>query len=61
LPPPAPSLADAEPLYGAVDRDGQYHALAQRELRELNASGCGIIIAYPTLAEVYTLTLYSGE
>jgi predicted nucleic acid-binding protein len=51
-------LADTGPLYAAIDRDDQYHSRARDELRELNESGTGVIIAYPILAEVYTLTLY---
>lgn len=51
-------LADAGPLYAAVDPDDQYHARARAELRALNREGIGVAVAYSTLAETYTLVLY---
>lgn len=51
-------LADAGPLYAAVDPDDQYHAQALRELDTLNREGVGVAVAYPTFAEAYTLVLY---
>ena len=50
-------LADTGPLYAAVDPDDQYHARAQRELTTLTEQRCGVILAYPTLLEAYTLIL----
>lgn len=51
-------LADAGPLYAAVDPDDQYHARAQAELRTLNRQRVGVAVAYSTLAETYTLVLH---
>lgn len=51
-------LADAGPLYAAVDPDDQYHGRARRELEALNHQEIAVAVAYPTLAEVYTLVLH---
>lgn len=51
-------LADAGPLYAAVDPDDQYHGRARRELEVLNREGLGVAVAYSTLAEAYTLVLH---
>ena len=51
-------LADAGPLYAAVDPDDQYHRRARRELAALNDRQVGVAVAYPTFAETYTLVLY---
>lgn len=51
-------LADTGPLYAAVDPDDQYHARARRELVALSRDSVGVAVAYPTLAEAYTLVLY---
>ena len=50
-------LADAGPLYAALDPDDQYHEQAREELALLNRLGVGIAVAYSTLAEAYTLVL----
>jgi predicted nucleic acid-binding protein len=50
-------LADAGPLYAAVDPDDQYHDRARQELAALNQQGIGVAIAYSTVAETYTLVL----
>jgi len=60
-------LADTGPLYALADRSDQYHRRAVAELRELTEEGRVVAIAYPTLAECYTLILrrlgraYSGS
>lgn len=50
-------LADAGPLYAAVDPDDQYHERARRETEVLNRQGIGVAVSYPTFAEAYTLVL----
>ena len=51
-------LADAGPLYEAVDPDDQYHARARGELDELNQRRIGLPVLYPSFAEAYTLVLH---
>jgi predicted nucleic acid-binding protein len=51
-------LADTGPLYAAVDPDDAHHRRAQRELKRLDREGWGVVVAYPTLLETYTLVLY---
>jgi len=48
-------LADAGPLYAALDPDDQFHAQARGELAVLNRLGIGVAVAYSTFAETYTL------
>ena len=48
-------LADAGPLYAALDPDDQFHERARGELALLNRLGLGVAVAYSTLAETYTL------
>jgi len=50
-------LADTGPLYAAVDPDDQYHLQAHEEMDRLEAAGLGVVIAYPTLLEAYTLVM----
>ncbi len=50
-------LADAGPLYAAADPDDAHHHRAQRELKRLARDKREVFVAYPTLAEAYTLVL----
>jgi predicted nucleic acid-binding protein len=50
-------LADAGPLYAAADPDDAHHDRAQRELKRLARDKHEVLLAYPTLAEAYTLVL----
>jgi predicted nucleic acid-binding protein len=51
-------LADAGPLYAAVDEADQHHREARQQLQKLDAERCDVVIAYPTLLEAYSLVLY---
>jgi predicted nucleic acid-binding protein len=51
-------LADTGPLYALADPSDQYHERAHNELARLQAQGCFVAVAYPTLAEAYTLVLH---
>lgn len=51
-------LADAGPLYAAVDPDDSRHQRAVRELEELARRHSEIVIAFSTLLETYSLVLY---
>jgi predicted nucleic acid-binding protein len=51
-------LADTGPLYAAADPDDAHHARARRELSLLGRDRWEVMVAYPTLAEAYTLVLY---
>ena len=51
-------LADTGPLYAAADPDDAYHQRARRELKRIARDKREVIVAYPTLAEAYTLVLY---
>jgi len=51
-------LADTGPLYAATDPDDAYHQRARRELKRIARDKREVIVAYPTLAEAYTLVLY---
>jgi predicted nucleic acid-binding protein len=44
-------LADAGPLYAAVDRDDAHHRRAQSELKRLAREKKEVLVAYPTLFE----------
>jgi predicted nucleic acid-binding protein len=52
-----PVLSDTGPLYALADPSDQYHRRAVRELQLLAKEGRPVAIAYPTLAECYTLVL----
>ena len=51
-------LADTGPLYAAADKDDSYHRKAHAELKRLAREGYGVVVAYPTLCETYTLVLH---
>ena len=51
-------LADTGPLYAALDPDDDNHERAQEDIERLNLEKLGVIVAYPTLCESYTLILY---
>jgi predicted nucleic acid-binding protein len=52
-----PILADTGPLYALADPSDQYHIRARQELARLEAEGYFVAVAYPTIAESYTLVL----
>lgn len=51
-------LADAGPLYAIADESDALHERATQELRHLELDACGVLVAYPTLLETYSLVLY---
>jgi predicted nucleic acid-binding protein len=51
-------LADTGPLYAAADPHDMYHSRARRELKTLERDKWEVLLAYPTLAEAYTLVLH---
>lgn len=51
-------LADAGPLYAAVDEGDAHHLDARRDLQKLERERRSVVIAYPILLEAYTLVLY---
>jgi predicted nucleic acid-binding protein len=50
-------LADAGPLYAAVDEADERHERAARELSELDLERRAIIVSYPTLLKAHKLVL----
>jgi predicted nucleic acid-binding protein len=50
-------LADTGPLYALADPSDQYHLRAQTQLDRILATKRFLAVAYPTLAESYTLVL----
>ena len=50
-------LADAGPLYAAVDPSDKHHARALRQLEELGRDRRDVIVPFSTMAETYTLLL----
>jgi predicted nucleic acid-binding protein len=52
-------LADAGPLYAAVDPQDAHHRRAIGELRTLISERRDILITFPTLLETYSLVLFS--
>jgi predicted nucleic acid-binding protein len=52
-------LADAGPLYAALDPHDAHHRRATEELRELVSERRDILITFPTLLETYSLVLFS--
>lgn len=51
-------LADANPLYAAVDEADERHERASDDLQRLEREKRLIIVAYPTLLEAHTLVLF---
>jgi predicted nucleic acid-binding protein len=51
-------LADAGPLFAAVDEGDEHHHDARRELETLEQQQRAVIIPYPILLEAYSLVLY---
>ncbi len=51
-------LADAGPLYAAVDPEDAHHKRAVREMRRLDQQGREIVVVYSTLLEAYSLVLF---
>jgi predicted nucleic acid-binding protein len=51
-------LADAGPLYAAVDEADEHHLDARRELDRLEKDRRSVLIAYPILLEAHQLVLY---
>jgi predicted nucleic acid-binding protein len=50
-------LADAGPLYAAVDPSDLLHQQALRELQRLSDDHCDVIVSFSTLLEVHSLVL----
>ncbi|MGO8796657.1 MAG: type II toxin-antitoxin system VapC family toxin [Candidatus Sulfotelmatobacter sp.] len=50
-------LADAGPLYAAVDPSDMHHRRARQELQGLSDNGCAVIVSFSTLLEVHSLVL----
>ncbi len=51
-------LADAGPLYAAVDEADEHHREARQQLQTLDAERRNVVVAYPILLEGYSLVLY---
>jgi predicted nucleic acid-binding protein len=51
-------LADAGPLYAAVDPQDARHHRATEELRKLASERRDVLITFPTLLETYSLVLF---
>jgi predicted nucleic acid-binding protein len=51
-------LADAGPLYAAVDPDDGYHRQSHQQLARLTRDKREVLVAWPTLLEAYTLVLH---
>jgi predicted nucleic acid-binding protein len=51
-------LADAGPLFAAVDEADEHHLDARRQLETLDREKRTVIIAYPIILEAYSLVLY---
>ncbi|MGA7217090.1 MAG: PIN domain-containing protein [Candidatus Sulfotelmatobacter sp.] len=50
-------LADAGPLYAAVDPSDLHHQQALGELERLSQNHCNVIVSFSTLLEVHSLVL----
>jgi predicted nucleic acid-binding protein len=51
-------LADAGPLFAAVDEADEHHLDARQQLEKLDQERRTVVIAYPILLEAYSLVLY---
>jgi predicted nucleic acid-binding protein len=51
-------LADTSPLYSALDPSDDDHDREREDMERLNAEGIGIMVAYTTLCECYSVILY---
>ena len=51
-------LADAGPLYAAVDPHDAHHPRAVQELQRLARERRNIVVCFPTLLEAYSLVLF---
>jgi len=51
-------LADAGPLYAAVDPEDTHHKRAVRDMQKLDEERREIVVAYSTLLETYSLVLF---
>lgn len=51
-------LADAGPLYAAVDPHDAHHLRALRELQQLARDRRNVMVCFPTLLEAYSLVLF---
>ena len=51
-------LADTGPLYAALDPDDDNHERAQADIERLNSEELGVMVAYPTFCESYSLVLH---
>jgi predicted nucleic acid-binding protein len=51
-------LADTSPLYSALDPSDDDHDRSREDIERLNAEGIGMMVAYTTLCECYSVILY---
>jgi predicted nucleic acid-binding protein len=51
-------LADAGPLYAAVDPSDAHHRRAIEELRDFDRRHISVVVVFSTLLEAYSLVLY---
>jgi len=52
-------LADAGPLFAALDPHDAHHRRANEELQKLASEKRDILVTFPTLLETYSLVLFS--
>jgi predicted nucleic acid-binding protein len=50
-------LADAGPLYAAVDPSDLHHRRARQELQGFSDKSCAVVVSFSTLLEVHSLVL----
>jgi predicted nucleic acid-binding protein len=51
-------LADTSSLYSALDPSDDNHDRAREDIERLNAEGIGVMVAYTTLCECYSVILH---